>query len=112
MTRRLLRELREAFPEVTTDLVTSRSAPAGAKPVDVVTIGALALAVLPAAVPQLLAFLKDWVLRGHGRTVKIRVQQGKRTVDVEYDPTTISPDELSGLIQRFGAAPATKRGTR
>lgn len=70
MTRNLLQELREA-DHVSAELTSSGSAPKGSKG-DAVTVGMLALEVLPTAVPSLIAMVQAWVMRGQGRTVKFK----------------------------------------
>jgi hypothetical protein len=74
--------------------------PAGAKSAEVVTVGVLALAILPKAVPQLIAFLRDWLVRPNARPVKIRVKAGDELVKAEYDPRTITAEEIGTLITR------------
>ncbi len=70
MTRNLLQELRG------TDVLSAALSPAGTAPKgskgDPVTIGMLALEVLPAAAPSLIALVQAWVMRGQGRTVKFK----------------------------------------
>lgn len=49
------------------------SAPEGTKPGDPITIGTLAVAVLPTAIPSLITLVQGWVERGRGgRTVKFK----------------------------------------
>jgi allophanate hydrolase subunit 1 len=43
--------------------------------------------------------LKSWVERKPSTPVKIRVKVGKRTAQIEYDPTRTSPKELEALIK-------------
>jgi hypothetical protein len=52
-------------------------------------MGAIAIAVLPAAIPSLIALLQAWLLRGQGRTVKFK---GK---GIEFEG---SPEELQKLL--------------
>jgi hypothetical protein len=90
MTRNLLSELRETN-YVSVNLVSSGVAPEGSKG-DPVTIGMLALEVLPAAAPSLIALVQAWVMRGQGRTVKFK---GK---GFEFEG---SPEEFEKFLSTF-----------
>ena len=57
------------------------------------------MAVLPTVVPELIKFLQAWSMRGQNRTVKIKTQAGDRSLEVEYDPKTMSPAELKSLVE-------------
>lgn len=104
-TRRLLQEINEGMPELSSvELVTAGVAPAGAKSAEVVTIGALAVSMLPTLAPKLVEFLQAWKLRGQGRTVKVRLQEQDRQVEVEYDPSTMSSAELTQLVENLRVA--------
>jgi hypothetical protein len=81
MTRNLLMELRETHVE-SADLVSIGTAPEGSKG-DPVTIGALAIEVLPAVLPSVIALVQAWVMRGQGRTVKFKGRVGGQTIDFE-----------------------------
>jgi hypothetical protein len=70
LTRNLLGELRDLNIE-TVSLARERSTPHGTKG-DPVTLGALALVVLPTAIPSLIALTQAWMLRGAGRTIKFK----------------------------------------
>jgi hypothetical protein len=88
MTRNLLGELREIHVE-SASLVSVGTAPEGSKG-DPITIGTLALEVLPVAVPSVIALVQAWVMRGQGRTVKFK---GKG-IDFEGPP-----EELQKLLE-------------
>jgi hypothetical protein len=87
MTRNLLNELKGG-DIVSAELVSAGTAPKGSKG-DAVTIGMLALAVLPEAAPSIIALVQAWVMRGQGRTVKFK---GK---GIEFEG---SPEELQKLL--------------
>jgi hypothetical protein len=70
MTRYLLAALRDLNVE-SAELAKGGSAPAGSKG-DPVTIGSIAVEVLPAAIPGLVKFIQAWMARGQGRTVKFK----------------------------------------
>ncbi|MCC6569399.1 MAG: hypothetical protein IT315_09190 [Anaerolineales bacterium] len=90
MTRNLLNELRGS-DALSADLVSSGAAPQGTKG-DLVTVGMLALEVLPAAAPSLIAMVQAWVMRGQGRTVKFK---GK---GFEFEG---SPEEFEKFLSTF-----------
>jgi len=86
-TRQLLSELRELNIE-SAELSKDDPAPDGSKG-DPITIGNIALEVLPVAIPGLIAFVQAWIMRGQGRTVKFK---GK---GIEFEG---SPEELQKLF--------------
>jgi hypothetical protein len=90
MTRYLLKELRET-DVLSANLVSIGTAPEGSKG-DAVTIGTLALEVLPAVLPSVVGMVQAWVMRGQGRTVKFK---GK---GIEFEG---SPEELQKLLERL-----------
>ena len=71
--------------------------PAGAKSAEAITLGALAITVLPSMLPRLIEFIQAWSLRGQNRTVKIKANIGDRSLELEYSPGT-SEAALKGLI--------------
>lgn len=87
MTRGLLKELREADVE-SANLAASGMAPEGSKG-DPVTIGALALEVLPSVLPGVISLVQAWVMRKEGRTVKFKSK------GVEFEG---SPEEFQKLL--------------
>lgn len=88
MTRQLLSELRELHVE-SAELVKDTPAPTGSKG-DPITVGSIALEVLPAVLPSIIALVQAWSTRGQGRTVKFK---GK---GIEFEG---SPEELQMLLQ-------------
>jgi hypothetical protein len=103
LTRQLLTEIKELEVE-SVELAKDETAPAGTKSIDAVTLGALAVAVLPTVVPKLIDLLQSWLMRGEGRAVKIKTQVGDRSVELEYSPKTVSPDELKSLVDKLSEA--------
>ena len=98
MTRNLLAELRETNVE-SANLVSIGKAPQGSKG-DPITIGQLALEVLPTAIPSVIALVQAWVMRGQGRTVKFK---GK---GIEFEG---SPEELQKLLTKLEKEGMKKR---
>ena len=87
MTRQLLSELRELDVE-TVELEKGGIAPDGSKG-DPITIGIIAMEVLPVAIPSVIALIQAWVMRGQGRTVKFKSK------GIEFEG---SPEELQKLL--------------
>jgi hypothetical protein len=98
----LTRQLRTELEELDIDSVeqvSEGSAPAGTKAVDLVAIGQMAVTLAPAIVPPLFELLKSWVERKPSTPVKIKVKVGRRTAQIEYDPTRMSAKDLGALIK-------------
>ncbi|MCC6299296.1 MAG: hypothetical protein IT314_08355 [Anaerolineales bacterium] len=91
MTRNLLNELKGG-DVVSAELVSAGTAPQGSKG-DAVTLGMLALEVLPTTAPSIVALVQAWVMRGHGRTVKFKSK------GIEFEG---SPEEFQKLLATFG----------
>lgn len=90
MTRNLLAELRETNVE-SVSLVSAGQSPAGSKG-DPITIGQLAIEVLPVAIPSVITLIQAWVMRGQGRTVKFKGS------GIEFEG---SPEELRKLLEKL-----------
>lgn len=91
----------EEVPEVNDiKLAPSKEvAPQGAKMgAEVVTLGALLMAILPDTIPALIDFLKEWALRPGSPPVSLKFTQGDKCVELEYDPKTTSAAEISKLL--------------
>ena len=100
LTRSLSEELEEV-PEVS-DVklaLSEEMAPQGSKTgVEVVTLGALLLAILPKAIPALIDFLKEWALRPGSPPVILKFNG----IELEYDPRTTSVADIARLIDAVG----------
>lgn len=99
LARRLLAELRETDVE-SAELVAGGPAPAGAKSAEAITAGAIALSVLPAAMPKLIDFIQSWVMRGQGRKVKFKGKIAGQAVEFEG-----SPEDLQMLLKTLQKGP-------
>ena len=108
-TRQMLIEIRELEVE-SAKLLKSGEAPEQTKSGELVTLGSLAVVVLPTIAPKLVELLQSWSLRAENRTVKIKAQVADRSIEVEYSPATMSTDELKRLVSSLSEAlpPATK----
>jgi hypothetical protein len=100
LTRQLYAELGELGVEAVS-LAASEPAPEGAKSAEALTIGALAVAVLPTFLPKLVEYLQAWALRGESRKVHVKSQVGDRSVEIEYSPSAISTKELERLVGKL-----------
>jgi len=94
LARGLLNELRDLDLE-SAELARGEAAPEGTKAVDPVTIGSIAVVVLPGLLPKLVEFIQAWALRGQGRTVKLKGKIGGQTIQFEG---------TSGELQKLIAA--------
>ncbi len=90
MTRNLLKELRETDVK-SANLISIGAVPEGSKG-DAVTIGTLALEVLPVVLPSVIGLVQAWVMRRQGRSVKFK---GK---GIEFEG---SPEELQKLLEKL-----------
>lgn len=95
-TRQLRAELREL--ELGSVELRTVEAPSGAKAGEGVALGSLLMEVLPNAIMPLIEFLKSWTLRRSGRTVRVKTVFEDRSVEMEFDPTTVSPAEMKRLV--------------
>jgi hypothetical protein len=98
MTRQLLAEVRELEVDSASLLRAGDPPPAGAKAVETVALGGLVVTLLPTVLPKLLDLVQHWVQRGGDRALKLKMQQGDRSVEVEYDPRSLSPEQLREVL--------------
>ena len=82
LTRQLLAELNDLEVE-SAQLVVETAAPEGTKAVDPVTIGAIAVAVLPTFLPKIVEFIQAWALRSQSRTVIFKGQIAGQSIEFE-----------------------------
>lgn len=103
LTRQLRDEMQELDVE-SVELVKGEAVPEGAKVFEVVTLGSLAVSVLPSIIPKLIEFLQNWLMRGENRRIKIKTQVGDRSVELEYSPAAMSQTELKNLVETLTGA--------
>jgi hypothetical protein len=99
---KLTRQLRAEVAELNVDSIQQVSkgvAPKGTKAVDVAAIGQMAITLAPTVIPPLFGLLKSWVDRKPSTPVKVTVRVGRKTAQIEYDPTRTSAKELELLIK-------------
>jgi hypothetical protein len=98
MTRRLLQQMRESG--VQADLVHRPGVEAGAKGLELLALGEFLLHLVPAAVPNALGILKDWLDRDKGRHIKLKLPNG-----VDFELTGSMPmEDIERLVQTLSAA--------
>lgn len=98
----LTRQLRMEMEELNIDSIESVSAgpaPHGTKAIDLLVIGQMAVTLAPTIVPPLFGLLKSWVERKPSTPVKIKVKVGRRTAQIEYDPTRTSAKDLEAIMK-------------
>jgi len=98
----LTRQLRVEMEELNIDSierVSAGPAPQGTKAVDMELIGQMAVTLAPTIVPHLFGLLKSWVERKPSTPVKIKVKVGRRTAQIEYDPTRTSAKDLEVIMK-------------
>jgi hypothetical protein len=104
LTRQLRGEILDLSEIESVQLVKGSQAPRGTKLGDPVTLGALAVAVLPKFLPKLVEFVQAWVLRGQGRTVKFKGKIAGQ--QVEFEGTAADCKDILATLQK----PPTKKG--
>lgn len=103
LTRQLFGELGELGVESVT-YPTGEPSPEGVKSAEAITIGALAVAVLPGFLPKLVEYLQSWTMRGENRRVRIKSQIGDRSIEIEYSPAAMSTEELNRLVDSLSGS--------
>lgn len=95
MTRQLLTELHDLrIGQVS--ILQEGFAPEGAKSAEAITLGAIAIAVLPPLLPKIIEAVQAWVLRGNNRTVKFKGKISKQMIEFEG-----SAEEFQKLLETF-----------
>lgn len=79
--------------------VSEGDAPTGTKAVDMAAIGQMAVSLAPSVIPALFDLLKSWVQRKPSTPVKVTVKIGRKTAQIEYDPTKTSAKDLELLVK-------------
>lgn len=98
----LTRQLRAEVNELdvnSVEQVSAGQAPEGSKAVDMAALGQLAVTLAPSLVPPLFDLLKSWVERKPSTPVKITVKSGRKSTQIEYDPSRTSPKEVEELVK-------------
>jgi hypothetical protein len=99
LARQLAGELSDLDVE-SVELVRAGAAPEGTKSAEIITLGAVAVAVLPALLPKMVEFCQAWALRGQGRTVKFKGNVGGQ--DIEFEGKA---EDLQKILSMFTPPP-------
>jgi hypothetical protein len=101
LTRDLLAELRD-LPVESAEIPVAATRSAGTKSFGIEALGALALKVVPSALPKIVAYLRDWLKRGDGKHIKIKASNGKHSFEVDLPAGEFSHEELQELLANLG----------
>ena len=101
LTRELSAEI-ESLNIESVENISAGLAPGGTKSADWASIGQMAVTLAPTVTPPLFNLLKSWVERKPSTPVKIKIKVGRKTAQIEYDPTETTPEELEALIKTLG----------
>ena len=102
---KLTRQLRSEIAGLSVDAIEDvhvGSAPRGAKSAELSALGQMAITLAPTIIPPLFDLLKSWIERKPSTPVKVTVRAGRKTAQIEYDPTKTSAKDLEILIQALG----------
>jgi hypothetical protein len=101
----LTRQLKSEIEELSVNSVENvlkGGAPEGTKAIEWIIIGKLAVDLAPIVIPPLFALIKSWIERKPSTPVKVKITVGKKTAQIEYDPTKTSAKELENLVKTLG----------
>jgi len=99
LARQLAGELSDQLVE-SVELASEGTAPEGTKSAEAITLGAVAVAVLPTVLPKIVEFCQAWALRGQGRTVKF--EGNIHGQNIKFEGTA---DELQRLMAMLSSPP-------
>lgn len=105
-TRQLRSELLDLQVE-SVDLIGTQAVPEGAKSAEAISLGTMAMTVLPVFVPKVMDFLQSWVTRHDGKTIKVKTQAGDRSIELEFSHKAISQGELRTMMETLTNSLAT-----
>ena len=83
--------------------VLTGPAPRGLRSPEALVAGGLAVAVLPAVLPKLLELLSGWVSARKGRTLRVKVSRGGRSLEVEFTPGGDAEERILAFVDRLDA---------
>jgi hypothetical protein len=98
LSRQLVTELLDQDVE-SAELLKSGAAPQGTKSAEALTIGSVAVTVLPAILPKIIEAIQAWALRGQGRVVKFKGKVGGQ--DIEFEGGS---EDLKALLASLGSS--------
>lgn len=97
---RLKRQLKE-YENIKILKVDAEPLPKGAMSGDAITIGVLALAVLPNLIPTIINAIKDIKLGNQGTSINIKIKDGDREVQIEIPSDLNHLDEITALTDMY-----------
>jgi hypothetical protein len=98
----LTRELKQEIENLEVETVkplSAESLPRGAKSADWAIIGQMVVTLAPTVIPPFFELVKSWIERKPSTPVKVRIKVGKKTAQIEYDPTKTTAKDLDILIK-------------
>jgi hypothetical protein len=98
LTRELKQEIENLEVETVKPLAAG-SLPRGAKSADWAVIGQMVVTLAPTVISPFFDLLRSWVERKPSTPVKVRIKVGKKTAQIEYDPTKTTAKDLDILIK-------------
>ena len=104
---RLTRQLRDEIKELnveSAEMAKGGDAPAGTKSAELILFNQMVVTLAPTLIPQVVALIKGWTERRPTQSVKIKVAVGKKNVEAEFDPLTISANDVEKLIAKIAKA--------
>ncbi len=78
--------------------------PPGHKAADWAAIGQMVVTLGPPLIPALFGAIKAWIERRPSTPVKIRIRVGRKSAQIEYDPTCTTAKELEVLVRTLTKA--------
>jgi hypothetical protein len=99
LTRRLRSELRE-LPIEGVEGVVAGTLPAGAKGLDLTSLGELAVKVGPHVLAPVIGLIKGWIDRQPDQKLKVKIVVADRSVEIEHSQR-LSPAELNLLVRKL-----------
>jgi hypothetical protein len=81
------------------EILPADEPPPGTKTADWSAIRTLAVTLSPPSIPSLFELLKRWTQQKRPPPVRIRVRFGRRKSQVEYDPNTITIQDVNRLVR-------------
>lgn len=82
-------------------------APAGTKCAEALTLGALAIAVVPGFLPALVDYLKSWMSQRANQKVVIELKRADNATRVEFNPNQMSAADIQRLVTAMAATTVT-----
>jgi hypothetical protein len=95
LTRSLLSEIDETNVEDAKIPPSAGPPPEGSKPGEAITIGQIAVDVLPVVIPALIGLLQGWLLRQQNQSIKVKIGE----IEVEI-PRGLPQAELERIVDQ------------